>query len=123
MMPLVFDNFLDNSAAAVRSNQIHAPARRLLHRTRSWAVDLRLESEGAGRTSIAGQILRSGRKSGEAVVADIILTRGDTLLAQTSTNQFGEFQLQSQHEKNLKLYIHIRGRRPLGIVVPDPDLQ
>src|ERR1700693_2217532 len=42
MIPPVFDSFLDNSAAAVRGHQIHAFARRLLHRTRLWAVDLRL---------------------------------------------------------------------------------
>jgi hypothetical protein len=121
MMPLVFDNFIDNSATAVRSHQIHPPARHLLHRTRSWAVDLRLESEGGGRTSIAGQVLRSSGKSGAAVVADVILTQGATFLARTSTNQFGEFQLQSQYEKNLKLYLDIGGRRPLGIALPDPD--
>jgi hypothetical protein len=122
MMPLVFDNWLDKSAAAVRAQQIHAAARRLLHRTRTWVVDLKLENEGGGRTSIAGQVLRSDRKSGSAVVANIILTQGETLLAQTSTNQFGEFQLQSQRDRNLKLYLDVGGRRPLGIVLPDPDL-
>jgi hypothetical protein len=54
-------------------------------------------------------------------VADVILTQGATFLARTSTNQFGEFQLQSQYEKNLKLYLDIGGRRPLGIALPDPD--
>jgi hypothetical protein len=122
MMPLVFDNWLDKSAAAVRAQQIHTPARRLLHRARPWVVDLELEGEGGGRMSIAGQVLRSDRKSGAAVVANVILTQGEELLAQTSTNQFGEFQLQSQRDKNLKLYLDIRGRRPLGIVLPDPDL-
>jgi hypothetical protein len=121
MMPLVFDNLLDNSAAAVRGHHIQAPARRLLHRTRSWTVDLRLESAGGGRMSVLGQVLRSSRKPGAAVAAEVILMHGDTLLARTSANQFGEFQLQSQHEKNLKLYLDIRGRRPLGIALPDPE--
>jgi hypothetical protein len=121
MIPPVFDSFLDNSAAAVRGHQIHAFARRLLHRTRLWAVDLRLESEDGWRMSVVGQVLRSSQKSAAAVIADVILMQGDTLLAQTSTNQFGEFQLQSQHEKNLNIYFDIRGRRPLGIALPDPD--
>lgn len=123
MMPLVSDNWLGKSVAAVRGLPIHSPARRLLHRTRSWVVDLRLESEGGGKTSIAGQVLRSNRKSSAALVATVILKQGDTLLAQTSTNQFGEFLVQGQPEKNLKLYLDIPGRRPLGIVLPDPDLQ
>jgi hypothetical protein len=120
MIPPVFDSFLDNSAAAVRSHQIHASARRLLYRTRSWAVDVRLESEDGRRISVVGQVLRSSQKPAAAVIADVILMQGETLLAQTSTNQFGEFQLQSQHEKNVKIYLHICGRRPLGIALPDP---
>ena len=121
MIPPVFDSFLDSSAAAVRSHQIHASARRLLYRTRSWAVDVRLESEDGRRISVVGQVLRSSQKPAAAVIADVILMQGETPLARTSTNQFGEFQLQSQHEKNVNIYLHICGRRPLGIALPDPD--
>jgi hypothetical protein len=120
MIPPVFDSFLNNSATAVRSHQIHASERRLLYRTRSWAVDVRLESEEGRRMSVVGQVLRSSQKPVAPVIADVILMQGETLLAQTSTNQFGEFQLQSQHEKNVKIYLHICGRRPLGIALPDP---
>ncbi len=73
--------------------------------------------------SVIGQILKSNQKSGAAVAADVILMQGSAVLARTSANQFGEFQLQSQLDKNLKLYLDIHGRRPLGIVLPDPDLQ
>jgi hypothetical protein len=121
MIPLVFDNYLDSFAAPVRSAQIQAPTRHLLHRTRSWAVDLRLESEGGGQMSVAGQVLRPKQKSAQAVAADVILMQGDTLLAQTSTNEFGEFQLQCKYEKNLNIYLDIPGRQPLGIALPDPN--
>ena len=121
MIPLVFDSFRDERPAVVRAGQIHAPARLLLHRTRSLAVDLRLEVEGGKRMSIIGQVLRSGQKSPPPAVADVFLIRGDTLLAQTSTNQFGEFQLQCQRQEGLNIYLDISGRPPLGIALPDPD--
>jgi hypothetical protein len=120
MISPIFDSFLDNSAAAVRGPQIQAFTRRLLHRTRSWAIDLRLEAESGGRMSVVGQVLKSSQKSSAAVIADVILMQGETVLAQTSTNQFGEFELQGPQEKNLKIYLDIRGRRPLGIVLPGP---
>jgi hypothetical protein len=120
MISPIFDSFLDNSAAAVRGPQIQASARRLLHRTRSWAIDLRLETEDGERMSVVGQVSKSSQKSFAAVIADVILMQGDTVLAQTSTNQFGEFELQGPQEKNLKIYLDIRGGRPLGILLPGP---
>lgn len=120
IIPLVFDSFLDTSAAAVRGRYIPSPARHLLHQAGPWAVDLRLQGEGGRRMSIAGQVLRSGRKPAEALAVDVILLRGDTLLAETSTNPFGEFHLECQYEKNLNMYLDIPGRQPLGIALPDP---
>jgi len=121
MIPLVFDSFMDQSTAVVRGQQGQSPARRLLHRTRSWAIDLRLEGEEGRRVSIVGQVLKSGPKPAGGMVAGVTLMRGDSLLAQTSTNEFGEFQLSSQRENNLRIYLDLPRRHPLSIALPDLD--
>lgn len=120
-IPVVFDSFLDTSGAAVRAPHLPSPARHLLHRTGPWAIDLRLQREGGSRMSLAGQILRSGRKPAKAVVADVILLQGDTIVAETSTNPLGEFHLEYPLQKNLNMYLDIPGRQPLGITLPDPN--
>jgi hypothetical protein len=118
MAPLMFDSYCAPAVAGVRSA---SPApRHLLHRVGPWAVDLRLESLGANRICVAGQILRAGRKGDDTLAADVFAIHHGTLVAQTSANQFGEFLLECEHHKDLRLFFDIPGRRPVGIALPDP---
>lgn len=120
MIPAVFDSFLDAGTAGIRGTDIQASVRHLLHQTGSWSVDLRVAAQNNDRMFIAGQVLRS--RSGSApITADVILMQGPALLDETSTNQFGEFQLQCSCGKNLCIYVDIAGRQPLGILLPDPE--
>jgi hypothetical protein len=121
MARLLFDSFRDPATAALGIRSAAAKARQMLHRTGSWTIDLRLQSEAGKRLSVTGQVLRSGRKSAEALSMDVILMCHQTLLAQTSANEFGEFRLECEHQKDLHVYLDIVGSRPVGIVLPDPD--
>jgi hypothetical protein len=55
------------------------------------------------------------------VGVEVILMRGDTLLAQTTSSPFGEFRLECKCQKGLHIYLDILGYRPIGIALPDPD--
>jgi hypothetical protein len=118
---LLFDSFRDPATAAFGVRTTSTRARQMLHRAGSWTIDLRLESEAGRRLSVAGQVLRSGPKPASEVSMEVILMSGETLLAQTSTNPFGEFWLECEHQKDLHVYLDVAGCRPVGIALPDPD--
>jgi hypothetical protein len=120
MIPAVFDTFRTSTATAgVRS--LSAAPRHILHRIGSWTIDLRLQNLGGGRMFVAGQVIRSGRKRAEASGADVVLMRGDTRVAQASTNEFGEFLLECEQDTNLRIYVALPGSQPVGMALPDPN--
>ena len=116
MARLIFDSLLQPLPAGIRGG---GPSpRRILATLGSWSVDLRLESPSDQRIFMAGQVLRSG-KGGTPLKAPVVLLSGGALLAETSTNDFGEFQLQFDKTSNLRLYVAIAASRPMGIDLPD----
>jgi len=118
---LVFDSFLEPLPFGVRASS--ASARRILCRSGEWTIDMRLEREGGNRMFLAGQVLRSAKKTGAHVASmDITLMSADRLLTQASTNQFGEFQMKFDCAQDLQLYIDIPGRRPIAVPIPGPDV-
>lgn len=121
MIPLAFDSSMEASPAAVRAPGIAYFARRLLYRTKSWTVDVRLERQSGTLVSMIGQVLRARGKPAAGAVAEVILMRADSTLAQVHTNEFGEFHLQFQYENNLKVYLKIQRRQLLGIALPSLD--
>lgn len=116
MARLIFDSLLQPLPAGIRAS---GPSpRRILATLGSWSVDLRLESPSDRRIFMAGQVLRSG-KGGTPVKAPVVLMSGGALVAETSVNDFGEFQLQFDKTSNLRLYVTITASRPMGIDLPD----
>lgn len=116
MARLIFDSLLQPLPAGVRGA---APSpRRILATLGSWSVDLRLESFSGRRVSLAGQVLRSG-KGGAPLKPSVVLMSGDVLVAETSANEFGEFELQFDEMNGLRLYVEIAASRPMGINLPD----
>jgi hypothetical protein len=116
MARLIFDSLLQPLPAGVRS--AGPSPRRILATLGSWSVDLRLESSSGRRVNLAGQVLRSG-KGRAPLKPPVVLMSGDVLVAETSANEFGEFQLQFDETDGLQLYIEIAATRPMGINLPD----
>jgi hypothetical protein len=116
MARLIFDSLLQPLPAGVRGGA--ASPRRILATLGSWSVDLRLDSSSSRRIHLAGQVLRSG-KGGPPLKAPVVLMSGEALLAETSANEFGEFELQFDQTNGLRLYVEIAARRPMGINLPD----
>jgi hypothetical protein len=116
---LIFDSLLEPSPSGVRAGAL--PGRRLVHRTGRWLVDLRLESQPGNHILLMGQALHSGKKPSGQKGMGVILMMAAELLRETSANEFGEFQLQFERAKNLRIYIDIPGQRPIAINLPDSD--
>jgi hypothetical protein len=115
-----FDSLLQPIPSGVRAGT--PPPRRLMHRWRSWIIDLRMESEPRNRLSIAGQVLGAGSREPrlERLEAIVLMGRGG-VLQQTKANRFGEFQLSSERESDLVLYVELNGAAAIGVALPDLD--
>jgi hypothetical protein len=68
---------------------------------------------------IVGQVLQSQAQSGVDTRGEVSLMRGDTTLAQTSTNVFGEFQFECDGGADLGIRLEIGGQQPVTMALPD----
>jgi hypothetical protein len=110
---LVFDSLLAPLPSGVRS-EATAP-RRILWEFGQWSCDLRVEPLAGARISLAGQIVAPGSHAG----LPVLLLRANALEAETTANQFGEFQLEFGQANGLRIYFDVPGNRPVGILLPD----
>ena len=111
---LVFDSNLQPAAAGIRGTMA---ARQLLYQTDDYYVDLRLEPGGdSDRACLVGQVMdRSGKDTAGHGVS-VRLKAGNLPLAETTVNQFGEFQFDFAAGGNLS--VSIVRERQVDILLP-----
>jgi CheY-like chemotaxis protein len=113
---MTFDSFRHPLPAGIRGS---APgSRQLAYQHKRTIIDLSIEFEhGAGRMSLAGQVLDSERK-GKTDGLPVLLVSGTGTLARTATNKFGEFQVECDFPEEVSLEIRLGERSwvlvPLG---------
>src|SRR5579862_2405108 len=96
---LVFDSSLQPIAAGIRGS---VAARQFLFETDEYYIDLRLEPRReTERACLVGQVLNRGNKTRSADDVAIRLQDGDLAVAETTTNKFGEFQLEFEPREGL----------------------
>jgi hypothetical protein len=117
MAMLVFDSFAD-AGAAVGIRSIFSGPRHLLYRLGPLTVDLCLRDDVGGGTMIAGQVLVTSAGGSSAGRGDVSLMRGETTIARTSTNEFGEFQIGSDGGADLRVRLDILGQQPAIVALP-----
>jgi len=82
-------------------------------------IDLRIEQEAIRRqTRVIGQVLNSEEPARNVADVDIFLLDGERLLARTSVNGSGEFQLEFKDQEGLQLFVDIRDRKIVEILLP-----
>lgn len=100
---LVFDSSLQPATAGVRGS---VSARQFLYETDDFCIDLRLQPHREARlTSVIGQVLSRARSSHSTSAMPVRLCSRDASIAETVTNQFGEFHLEFDHSHDLHLAI------------------
>jgi hypothetical protein len=115
-----FDSLLQPLPVGVRAGDV--PPRRLIHRWRSWVIDLRMQPEPRNRLSIAGQVLEAGRQEPKHdLIGGVVLMSRDVILRETETNRFGEFELNIEREPDLLLFLELHGKPAIGVALPDVD--
>lgn len=112
---LLFDSFRSPLPAGVRSAAL--TARQLLFGAGEYRLDLRIEpQEDSDKVALMGQILNSSQPHQPIGVVPVILRRGDKVLAEAMTNEFGEFQLEFDLGSSLQLQADL----PRGQVIRFP---
>jgi hypothetical protein len=115
---VIFDSFRGPALAGVRS--LGKTSRQITVETDPFVIDLQLEADPARhRVSLTGQILNSRHLQAAIGGADVVLLSSGNLLQRAKANELGEFCLDFGRERDLRLFINIRGERAIGITLPD----
>ena len=115
---IIFDSFRQPAPAFIRGAAM--PSRRLVHEAEPFVIDLRLETV-RDRLYLIGQIVNSENPDQAMYGIDILLLEGEDLVARTKANTSGEFELQCERDRALRLFINIRSHRAIGIVLQDDE--
>ena len=110
---LLFDSNLAPVPAGMRGS---VAARQFLYETDEYYIDLRVEPHReAHQAALVGQVLNRRGKRAEPGLA-VLLQDGKHPIAETSTNQFGEFQFEFSATNSLS--ISVRRDKSDAIVLP-----
>jgi hypothetical protein len=103
---LMFDSFLVPSPAGLRATwQVGWQG---LYRAGDCSVDLRIEPElKSSRAAVIGQITNHTLPEEDMGNLSVRLVSGKTVIAETLSNRFGEFQLEYEERAQLKLCISL----------------
>jgi hypothetical protein len=116
---LLFDSFRGPQLAGVRSAGL-AP-RQLLFGEGDHRIDLRLEPQvDSEKVSLVGQILDSTNPGKGLEEISVVLLKGRKVLAEASTNRFGEFHLQCDLESRLELRVKLPQGKEVSIALVEP---
>jgi hypothetical protein len=110
---LLFDSSLAPVPAGMRGS---VAARQFLYETDEYYIDLRIEPHReAHQAALVGQVLnRTGKRAAPGLA--VLLQDGKLPIAETSTNQFGEFQFEFNATNSLS--ISVKRDKSDAIVLP-----
>ena len=111
---MIFDSFLVPSAVGLRSSwQVGWQG---LYRAGDCSVDLRIEPElKSSRTAVIGQITSHVLPAVEMENLPVCLRSGKLVVAETTSNRFGEFQMEYDQQTQLKLCIYLKDSKSIQV--------
>ena len=121
---LVLDSFQQPALAGARTGT--PGMRHALYEAGDYSVDIRLEEErGSARMNMVGQLALRSHTSDALAGVPVMLLSGRKVVAESVSNEFGEFQLSYEPNPRLKLHVPIHDRKQclelhLGSLVPKP---
>jgi DNA-binding NarL/FixJ family response regulator len=90
----------------------------LLYEEGNWLLDLHVKPQENNLVSVAGQILERRQSEPAYGGFTVAVLRETVELARTTTNEFGEFQLEISRAENLLLRVALEGRPVLVSALP-----
>ncbi|HSU33012.1 MAG TPA: hypothetical protein VLJ11_17440 [Bryobacteraceae bacterium] len=120
---VLFDSWMHPPAVAARAAGPRS-ARQVIYEAEPFVIDIRMESDPSRQhVLVTGQVLNSNSPDTGAEQVEVVLLRGEDVVARTSANAAGEFDFGCETRQELRLFINIRGQRAFGIVLPEVEGQ
>jgi hypothetical protein len=118
---LIFDSFRQPALEGVRNGRMNT--RHLIYKAGNVVIDLQLEASAhPNRMSLVGQVMDSSRNAKGIQRAPVLIRYGQDTLAQTQTNQFGEFHLECEAGKSLQISVGVTARKDVFIPLDESEL-
>ena len=113
---LIYDSFLVPAPAGLRSSwQVGWQA---LYHAGDCSLDLRIEPElRSSRAAVIGQISNHVSPNHHMAGIPVCVKAGRLVVAETRSNQFGEFQMEYEQQNRLQLCVYLEGGTK-SILVP-----
>jgi hypothetical protein len=110
----IFDSFLMPAPAGLRATwQVGWQG---LYRAGDCSVDLRIEPElKSSRAAVIGQIANHQRPEEQMEDLPVCLRSGKLIVAETRSNQFGEFQMEYEQRAKLRLCIDLKDAKSIEV--------
>lgn len=118
---LLFDSLRSPLAEGVRSGA--SVARQLLYGVGNYRIDLRMEPQpSSDRLTLVGQVLNSADPGVQIGASLVRLVRGRKIVAESTTNRFGEFRLESDTQARFQLRLQLPAEELRLAIEPSIEL-
>jgi hypothetical protein len=119
IVELLFDSFRTPALAGVRSSA--GRSRQLLYGTATYRIDVRMEPQiDSEKVVLIGQILNSVDPKERLADVPVSLWKGRKMLAVSTTNHQGEFQIECEMDSSFRLMITLPGQREVSLPLIEP---
>jgi len=110
---LMFDSLTQPALAGVRGPA--GASRQAVFEAGDYAVDITVDqASGSSRTMLVGQVMSRVAPVAPITAAPVLLTAGETVVARTVCDRFGEFLIEYEPQPRLQLHVVVdAGKRRL----------
>lgn len=119
VLHLLYDSFLQPALAGVRSGSMRV--RQMLYRADPYQIDFQVElDQEQNRMVITGQLVDLSHPEMVGRDVEVTISDGRDSVANTMTNQFGEFRGEVKNSGNLEITLVGRTEKPISILLRGP---
>jgi len=116
---LLFDSFRSPLLAGVRSSG--SSSQQLLYGAGDYRIDVRIEPQmDSEKVVLIGQVLNSADPDERLSAMQVSLLKGQKLLAESVTSQYGEFQIECELQGGIRLVVALSDRREVSLQLVEP---
>jgi hypothetical protein len=116
---LLFDSFRSPLLAGTRSTG--NASRQVLYGAGTYRIDVRIEPKmDSEKVILIGQVLNSASPEERLPELRVTLFKGRKVLAESTTRQFGEFQIECELEGGFRLMVMLPGRTEVTLPLIEP---
>ncbi len=119
---LIFDSWREPSPTGIRSSGI--PSQHMLYQADNFVLDLRVELlSDSNRILLIGQVLHCSKPQYAVSNVPVIIMNNTENLAQTTTDELGEFYMEPEPNKGHRLAVVVNEQRIVVILTDGPPVK